>query len=105
MKCKKTLALVLAGTMLLPSGAFAADLSRFNDFPNDWSSNALEKAVDHGLLNGSNGKIDGQGLLTRAQMAAIVSRAFGATKSASLKDYRDMLPDAWYYKNRRTPNP
>ena len=41
MKCKKTLALVLAGTMLLPSGAFAADLSRFNDFPNDWSSGAL----------------------------------------------------------------
>ena len=99
MKCKKTLALVLAGTMLLPSGAFAADLSRFNDFPSDWSSNALEKAVDHGLLNGSNGKIDGQGLLTRAQMAAIVSRAFGATKSASLKDYRDMLPDAWYYND------
>ena len=99
MKCKKTLALVLAGTMLLPSGALAADLSRFNDFPNDWSSNALEKAVDHGLLNGSNGKIDGQGLLTRAQMAAIVSRAFGATKSASLKDYRDMLPDAWYYND------
>lgn len=99
MKCKKTLALVLAGTMLLPSGAFAADLSRFNDFPNDWSSNALEKAVDHGLLNGSNGRIDGQGLLTRAQMAAIVSRAFGATKSASLKDYRDMLPDAWYYND------
>lgn len=99
MKCKKTLALVLAGTMLLPSGAFAADLSRFNDFPNDWSSSALEKAVDHGLLNGSNGKIDGQGLLTRAQMAAIVSRAFGATKSASLKDYRDMLPDAWYYND------
>ena len=99
MKCKKTLALVLAGTMLLPSGAFAADLSRFNDFPNDWSSGALEKAVDHGLLNGSNGRIDGQGLLTRAQMAAIVSRAFGATKSASLKDYRDMLPDAWYYND------
>ena len=70
MKCKKTLALVLAGTMLLPSGAFAADLSRFNDFPNDWSSGALEKAVDHGLLNG-----------------------------ASLKDYRDMLPDAWYYND------
>lgn len=99
MKCKKTLALVLAGTMLLPSGAFAADLSRFNDFPNDWSSNALEKAVDHGLLNGSNGKIDGQGLLTRAQMAAIVSRAFGATKSASLSSYKDVLPSAWYYSD------
>ncbi len=99
MKCKNTIAMVLAGAMLLPSNAFAADLSQYRDFPNDWSSGALEKAVDHGLLNGSNGRIDGQGLLTRAQMAAIVSRAFGATKSASLKDYRDMLPDAWYYND------
>ena len=99
MKCKKTLSLVLAGTMLLPSGAFAADLSQFSDFPNDWSSKSLEQAVDNGLLNGSNGKINAKDLLTRAQMAAIVSRAFGATKSASLKDYRDMLPDAWYYND------
>lgn len=41
--------------------------------------------------------IDAKGLLTRAQMAAIVSRAFGASKTASLDDYRDVLPTAWYY--------
>lgn len=99
MKCKNTIAMVLAGAMLLPSNAFAADLSQYRDFPNDWSAKSLEQAIDDGLLNGSNGRIDGQGLLTRAQMAAIVSRAFGATKSASLKDYRDMLPDAWYYND------
>lgn len=99
MKCKNTIAMVLAGAMLLPSNAFAADLSQYRDFPNDWSAKSLEQAIDDGLLNGSNGMIDAKGLLTRAQMAAIVSRAFGATKSASLKDYRDMLPDAWYYND------
>lgn len=91
--------MVLAGAMLLPSNAFAADLSQYKDFPNDWSAKSLEQAIDDGLLNGSNGMIDAKGLLTRAQMAAIVSRAFGAAKTASLDDYRDVLPSAWYYSD------
>ena len=99
MKCKNTIAMVLAGAMLLPSNAFAADLSQYKDFPNDWSATSLEQAIDDGLLNGSNGMIDAKGLLTRAQMAAIVSRAFGAAKTASLDDYRDVLPSAWYYSD------
>lgn len=85
--------------MLLPSNAFAADLSQYKDFPNDWSAKSLEQAIDNGLLNGSNGMIDAKGLLTRAQMAAIVSRSFGAAKTASLDDYRDVLPSAWYYSD------
>lgn len=97
MKCKNTIAMVLAGAMLLPTNAFAADLSQYKDFPSDWSAKSLEQAIDDGLLNGSNGMIDAKGLLTRAQMAAIVSRAFGASKTASLDDYRDVLPTAWYY--------
>ena len=94
MKCKNTIAMVLAGAMLLPSNAFAADLSQYKDFPNDWSAKSLEQAIDDGLLNGSNGMIDAKGLLTRAQMAAIVSRAFGAAKTASLSSYKDVLPSA-----------
>lgn len=99
MKCKNTIAMVLAGAMLLPSNAFAADLSQYKDFPNDWSAKSLEQAIDDGLLNGSNGMIDAKGLLTRAQMAAIVSRAFDAAKTASLDDYGDVLPSAWYYSD------
>ena len=99
MKCKNTIAMVLAGAMLLPSNAFAADLSQYKDFPNDWSAKSLEQAIDDGLLNGSNSMIDAKGLLTRAQMAAIVSRSFGAAKTASLDDYRDVLPSAWYYSD------
>ena len=99
MKCKNTFALVLAGAMLRPSKALAADMSQYRVFPNDWSAKSLEQAIDDGLLNGSNGMIDAKGLLTRAQMAAIVSRAFGAAKTASLDDYRDVLPSAWYYSD------
>ena len=99
MKCKQSLALLLAGAMLLPTNAFAADLSQYKDFPSDWSAKSLEQAIDDGLLNGSNGQINAKGLLTRAQMAAIVARAFGAVKTASLSSYKDVLPSAWYYSD------
>ena len=65
--------MLLAGAMLLPANAFAASADDFSDFPSDWSAAGLRRAVDNGLLNGANGRIDGAGLLTRAQMAAIIS--------------------------------
>lgn len=99
MNKKNTLALVLAGTMLLPANAFAANRSDFSDLPNDWSTEPLIRAIDNGLLSGSNGKINGKGLLTRAQLAAIVNRAFGAVKSASLTNFNDVLPSEWYYND------
>ena len=98
MKKKQTLALLLAGAMLVPN-AFAASPEDFHDFPTDWSAAGLRSAVQNGLLNGSNGEIDGNGLLTRAQLAAIVNRAFGADKAADLSGFTDVRPDAWYHKD------
>ena len=95
MKKKQTLALLLAGAMLVPN-AFAASPEDFHDFPPDWSAAGLRRAVDNGLLNGANGRIDGAGLLTRAQMAAIINRAFAAKKTADLSGYNDVSADAWY---------
>lgn len=98
MKKKQTLALLLAGAMLVPN-AFAASPEDFHDFPTDWSAAGLRSAVQNGLLNGSNGEIDGNGLLTRAQLAAIVNRAFGADKAADLSGFTDVRPDAWYHND------
>lgn len=98
MKKKQTLALLLVGAMLVPN-AFAASPEDFHDFPTDWSAAGLRSAVRNGLLNGSNGEIDGNGLLTRAQLAAIVNRAFGADKAADLSGFTDVRPDAWYHND------
>lgn len=98
MKKKQTLALLLAGAMLVPN-AFAASPEDFHDFPTDWSAAGLRSAVRNGLLNGSNGEINGNGLLTRAQLAAIVNRAFGADKAADLSGFTDVRPDAWYHND------
>ena len=99
MNKKRTLAMLLAGAMLLPANAFAASPEDFTDFPTDWSAAGLRSAVQNGLLNGSNGQINSSGLLIRAQMAAIVNRAFAARKAADLSVYSDANTSAWYYND------
>lgn len=57
----------------------------------------MTAAVENGLLGGvGDGRIAPQGEVTRAQMAAIINRAFGAEKQASLSSYSDVAADAWY---------
>jgi len=87
-----------------PGMAFGSNISKtndslldFSDMPNDWSKEAIGNAVSNGLLSGFNGKIMPKANLTRAQMAAIITRAFGAAKEASLADYSDVSKDKWYY--------
>lgn len=97
-KPKKPIAFVCAAALLLsPTGALGASPSDFVDFPNDWSQGAMTAAVDNGLLGGvGDGRIAPRGEVTRAQMAAIINRAFGAEKQASLSSYSDVAADAWY---------
>ncbi len=88
--------MLLAGAMLLPANAFAASPDDFSDFPTNWSATSMRRAVDNGLLNGSNGLINSNGLLIRAQMATIINRAFGANKTADMSGYTDVFSNAWY---------
>gem|GEM_PF-3341447 len=105
MKSKKRIALLLTLTLLLsmvPWGqpARAVNISDFVDMPSDWSTDALEKAVNNGLISGFEeyGKwtIKPSANLTRAQMAAIVNRAFGATDKASISGVRDVSSSDWF---------
>ena len=77
------IAIVLVISMI-PISALAvegADPTRgFSDMPNDWSTTALQAAVDNGLLVGANGKLNPKGELTRAEMATIIARVFNAYK-------------------------
>lgn len=88
----KVLALVMVFTML-PTIVLGES---FSDMPNDWSSEALSKAVENGLLTGYNGKLMPEANLTRAQMAAIINRAFGSYASGSLESYTDVPEGKWY---------
>ncbi len=98
---KQVLSLALSATMLasmLPKPAFAADNTiTFPDMPNDWSTQALQNAINNGLLNGIDGKIAAGENLTRAQMAAIVTRAFGTNGKADISSFGDVNAGDWFY--------
>ena len=97
---KKTAALILSFAMLIQiiPTAFAAQNSEFVDFPTGWSKEAVSAAVANGLLRGRTPTtIDPQGYLTRAEMATVINRAFGATKTADISSYYDVSPSDWFY--------
>lgn len=98
---KQVLSLALSATMLasmLPKPAFAADNTiTFPDMPSDWSTQALQSAINNGLLNGIDGKIAAGENLTRAQMAAIVTRAFGTNGKANISSFGDVNAGDWFY--------
>ncbi len=97
---RKTLSFLLCLVMLcsLLSVASAA-APEFPDMPEKdyWSYAALQAAVDNGLLRGmEDGRLDPKGTLTRAQMAAVVNRAFGAKDTDDVSGFRDIQAGAWY---------
>lgn len=105
MKFKRILALVLAvaACFSLAVTASAADVtaSSFRDFDRSaWYAEAVSAAVENGLLYGRNSNvIDPNGNLTRAEMAAIINRAFGCYKTADISQYKDVAKNAWYYND------
>ena len=85
--------LALSFAALCSTSAFAD----FTDMPTEpEAKTALELAVQNGLLTGyDTGEIKPYDNITRAQMAAIVVRAFGATKTADISNFADMNEEQW----------
>lgn len=98
---KRLLALLTTISMLislLPMNVFGTEIA-FSDMPDDYSTLALKRAVDNGLLTGFDGKIRPVAALTRAELATVIVRMFGAETEADLSAYDDVLPSDWYYSS------
>ncbi|MBR3639455.1 MAG: S-layer homology domain-containing protein, partial [Clostridia bacterium] len=91
---------ILMVVSLVPA-VFAAKPTDFPDMPKKgfWSYDALCAAVENGLLNGAGGKLLPGSNLTRAEMAAIVNRAFGAKATADVSGFKDVKKSAWFYND------
>lgn len=85
---------IIAGAIMFQGAVFAQE---FSDMPDNWTTEALQRAVDNGLLNGADGKIMPDDNIKRSEMAAIIVRAFGANVEADISMYPDMSQDKWYY--------
>lgn len=104
MKCKHITALVLSlalslglmGSASAAGGKTAADFPDFNR--GAWYAQAVSAAVDNGLLEGTDqGLLLPEGNLSRAEMAAMVDRAFGTYVEGDISRFTDVPEDAWYH--------
>ena len=69
---------------------------RFSDMPDGEMGEAMQNAVDAGLIQGvSDTSIAPYDNITRAQMATIITRAFSAQENAD-QSFNDVASDAWY---------
>lgn len=74
----------------------ATALAAFDDMPDGAMGEALQHAVDAGLIQGmSETTIAPYDNITRAQMATIITRAFSAQENSD-KTFNDVASDAWY---------
>ena len=90
---------VLCTSVLLSSQAYAAASADYSDFPQNWSKEAMEFAVKNNFITGvSEDKIAPKAALTRAQLAAILSRVMqtGAGDVSVLDNFTDADKNAWY---------
>ena len=100
---KRFFALLLTLCMvvsMLPTAVLAASPEDFGDFPakGHWAYAALEAAVENGLMNGDDaGALNPGGYLKRAELAAVINRAFGAAEKADISGFSDVPASAWYY--------
>lgn len=95
----RLLSSVLCTSVLLSSQAYAAASADYSDFPQNWSKDAMEFAVKNNFITGvSEDKIAPKAALTRAQLAAILSRAMktGAGDVSVLDNFTDADKNAWY---------
>jgi len=98
---RKIVAILLTAIMissLLPMSLLAQ--GNFPDMPQGELGKVVQKAVDNGLLGGMpDGTIRPDDHLTRAQLAAIINRAFGSISKADISGFGDMKENAWYYQD------
>lgn len=90
---KKIISATAALAMCTSIGVSA---SAFSDMPDGEMGAALQRAVDVKLMDGvTDDSIAPNANITRAQMATIIVRAFGATEKSDAK-FNDVAADAWY---------
>ncbi|MBO5506092.1 MAG: S-layer homology domain-containing protein [Clostridia bacterium] len=91
---KKIVSIICVVALL---GSFTVFGAEYKDIPDDWSKEGLVKAIEAGLLNGDGGFVRPTDPMTRAEMGTIMTRAFGAVKTADISMFKDVKKDDWFY--------
>jgi len=92
-----TLAMLMPLVCVYPFALSASDMADYSE--EHWAAEALEWAVEYDLIKGyEDGTIRPDANLTRAEMATVINRAFGATILADVSKFVDIDINDWFYE-------
>jgi lipoprotein-anchoring transpeptidase ErfK/SrfK len=95
---RQLVSILCAGSLFIGS-AMAATMDSFSDVAGHWAYPELKQAVDNGMLQGDNGRLNPGGSLTTAQMTAILNRMLGAVNTS--RAYPDTPEGQWYTEDAK----
>jgi hypothetical protein len=96
------LIIVLTSTAFMPQGLKKAYAGQFNmGTENSWAEPYMKKLYDDGIMTGdSNGNMNPNKDITRAEFVSMINRAFGYENSSSAKtNFNDIKGNEWYAKD------
>lgn len=81
--------------------SFAAQPEDFPDYISSaWHADAINYAVNNSIMQGtSDGKLEPDRFITRAEFVTMVNRVFNTYNKANLEPYTDMTSTDWHYDN------
>lgn len=94
-------AALLSAIMLISSVSNASPLESFNDISEGehWAEDSLIHLIQHDILRGKGGRLDADGNLTRAEIAAMINRMFENEERENIERFTDVEESVWYYED------
>lgn len=94
---KNTVILTILLTLLFSCFCLECGSTEFSDINSHWAQNEIIKWEKYGIINGcGNGTFNPNGNITRAEVAAIMSRLIGLNERADISNFSDVAENAWY---------
>jgi hypothetical protein len=99
MKLSKTKLITLALTVQLAGLPLIASAAFFADIQSNWANGAIQTLSDQGVITGyPDGSFRPEGLITRAEFSAVMTKALGLNASASgAQTFSDVSTTNWAY--------
>lgn len=98
MKKNVKLPVMAAALAIALTGPVMANTTYPDVMEGKWYTTAIENAVSNGLLNGyEDGTMKPNASITRAEIAAVLTKAFGAKENTSLSRFYDVSTNQWFY--------
>ncbi|MFD1886517.1 S-layer homology domain-containing protein [Paenibacillus wenxiniae] len=94
-------ALVLSASLVLPLAgvAYPTSVHAASDTQNHWARNVLNEWQTKGFISGfADGSLKPDQSVTRSQLAALINKAYGFTRTTSIQ-YTDVQTSDWYYND------